>query len=92
LWLYSALLRPYQTLEVPVEIITQDSDTEVTEAMEVMAVTVDMDMGMVVVIINTMDMVTVVITKCLFLLSSAALKSLSKKLCYKVCSAHKYIY
>jgi len=46
-----------------VEIITQDSDTEITEAIEVMAVTVDMGMGMVAVIINSMDMGTMVITK-----------------------------
>lgn len=57
-----------------------------------MAVTVDIGMGMVVVIINTMDMVTMVITKCLFLLSSEALKIFQKKLCYKVCLVHKYIY
>jgi hypothetical protein len=82
-WLYFALLRPFQTLDFPVEIITQDSDTKITEAMEVMAVTVDMGMGMVVVI---MDMVTMVITKRLFLLSSDALKIVQEQvLLQRVC-------
>jgi hypothetical protein len=78
LWLYFALLRPYQTLEV----ITQDTVMEVTEAMEVMAVTVDMGMGMVVVIMDMdmdMDMVTMVVTKRLLLLSSDALKFVQEK-------------
>jgi hypothetical protein len=78
LWLYFALLRLYQALDVPV-----DSATEVKGAMEGMAVTVDMDMGMgmgmVVIIINTMDMVTMVIIKLLFSLSSEALKFVQEK-------------
>jgi hypothetical protein len=44
---------------------------EVTDTMEVMAVTVDIIMGMVEVI---MDMVTMVITKHLFILSIEALR------------------
>jgi hypothetical protein len=71
LWLYFALLRPFQTLDVLVKVITSDSDTDITEALEVMAVTVDMGMGMVVFI---MDMVTMVVTKRLSLLSSNSLK------------------
>jgi hypothetical protein len=65
LWLYFALLRPFQALDVSVKVITSDSDTEITEAMEVMEVTVDMGMGMVVFI---MDMATMVVTKLLSLL------------------------
>jgi hypothetical protein len=72
------LLRPYQTLDVTVEDLTPDTDTD-TEVTEVMAVTVDMGMGMGMgMVVLIMDMVTMVITKRLFLLSSEALKSFKK--------------
>jgi hypothetical protein len=63
--------------------------TVVTEAMEVMAVTVDIILGMVVVI---MDMVTMVITKHLFVLSIEALKIVKEQIPFRVCLAHQYIY
>ena len=76
LWLYFALLRPYLTLDVTVDIITQDT----AAAMEGMAVVTDMGMGMVVVTVDMgMGVVTMVITKLLFLLSSEALNFVQGK-------------
>ena len=74
-WLYFALLWPYQALDLPPDIITQDSAT----AMDGMAVTLDMGIGMAVIMDIGMGMVTMVITKLLFLLSSEALKFVQGK-------------
>jgi hypothetical protein len=91
-WQYFALLWPFQALDVSVVVITSDSGTEVMEAMEAMAVTAGIGMGMVAVIMYSMDMVIMVTTRRFGLAVERGFKNRSRTSAVAKCVWHINIF